>query len=155
MKSAQRNVAFGNRRPRALDLPRRDVDARDREPLREALRLGRTAAAAELEDARAVGEPGDELVLPLASRVADAPIAPLGEVSPITSYRPRRAVSGRRSRGEITVAVLKVLLVTLHFPPGGGGGVHRPLKFATHLPALGIETHVLAPDVPGRVCRRT
>ena len=47
--------------------------------------------------------------------------------------------------------VLKVLLVTLHFPPGGGGGVHRPLKFATHLPALGIETHVLAPDVPGAV----
>jgi glycosyltransferase involved in cell wall biosynthesis len=46
---------------------------------------------------------------------------------------------------------VKVLLVTLHFPPGGGGGVHRPLKFATHLPALGIETHVLAPDVPGAV----
>jgi glycosyltransferase involved in cell wall biosynthesis len=46
---------------------------------------------------------------------------------------------------------LKVLLVTLHFPPGGGGGVQRPLKFATHLPALGIETHVLAPDVPGAV----
>jgi glycosyltransferase involved in cell wall biosynthesis len=46
---------------------------------------------------------------------------------------------------------LKVLLVTLHFPPGGGGGVHRPLKFATHLPALGFETHVLAPDLPGAV----
>ncbi len=44
---------------------------------------------------------------------------------------------------------MKVLLVTRHFPPGGGGGVQRPLKFATHLPALGIETHVLAPDVPG------
>jgi glycosyltransferase involved in cell wall biosynthesis len=39
--------------------------------------------------------------------------------------------------------------VTRHFPPGGGGGVQRPLKFASHLPALGIETHVLAPDVPG------
>ena len=38
--------------------------------------------------------------------------------------------------------------MTLHFPPGGGGGVHRPLKFATHLPALGIETHVLAPSLP-------
>ena len=46
-------------------------------------------------------------------------------------------------------APLKVLLVTRHFPPGGGGGVQRPLKFATHLPALGIETHVLAPDIPG------
>jgi glycosyltransferase involved in cell wall biosynthesis len=46
---------------------------------------------------------------------------------------------------------LKVLLVTLHFPPGGGGGVQRPLKFATHLPALGIETHVLAPEAAGSV----
>jgi glycosyltransferase involved in cell wall biosynthesis len=42
---------------------------------------------------------------------------------------------------------VKVLLVTRHFPPGGGGGVQRPLKFASHLPALGIETHVLAPDL--------
>jgi glycosyltransferase involved in cell wall biosynthesis len=41
---------------------------------------------------------------------------------------------------------MKVLLVTLYFPPAGGGGVQRPLKFATHLPALGIETHVLAPE---------
>jgi glycosyltransferase involved in cell wall biosynthesis len=44
---------------------------------------------------------------------------------------------------------LKVLLVTRHFPPGSGGGVQRPLKFASHLPALGIDTHVLAPEVPG------
>jgi glycosyltransferase involved in cell wall biosynthesis len=43
---------------------------------------------------------------------------------------------------------VKVLLVTMYFPPAGGGGVQRPLKFATHLPALGIETHVLAPDNP-------
>src|SRR5712692_7012509 len=41
---------------------------------------------------------------------------------------------------------MKLLLVTLYFPPAGGGGVQRPLKFASHLPALGIETHVLAPD---------
>src|SRR5438094_6981475 len=41
---------------------------------------------------------------------------------------------------------MKVLLVTMYFPPAGGGGVQRPLKFATHLPALGIETHVLAPE---------
>jgi glycosyltransferase involved in cell wall biosynthesis len=46
---------------------------------------------------------------------------------------------------------VKALLVTRHFPPGSGGGVQRPLKFATHLPALGIETHVLAPEGPGRV----
>jgi glycosyltransferase involved in cell wall biosynthesis len=43
---------------------------------------------------------------------------------------------------------MKVLLVTMYFPPAGGGGVQRPLKFATHLPGLGIETHVLAPDDP-------
>jgi glycosyltransferase involved in cell wall biosynthesis len=43
---------------------------------------------------------------------------------------------------------VKVLLVTLYFPPAGGGGVQRPLKLAQHLPALGIETHVLAPDDP-------
>ena len=43
---------------------------------------------------------------------------------------------------------MKLLLVTLYWPPAGGGGVQRPLKFATHLPALGIETHVLAPDDP-------
>jgi glycosyltransferase involved in cell wall biosynthesis len=43
---------------------------------------------------------------------------------------------------------VKVLLVTMYFPPSGGGGVQRPLKFATHLPELGIETHVLAPDDP-------
>ena len=41
---------------------------------------------------------------------------------------------------------MKVLIVSLYFPPAGGGGVQRPLKFATHLPELGIETHVLAPD---------
>jgi glycosyltransferase involved in cell wall biosynthesis len=44
---------------------------------------------------------------------------------------------------------VKVLLVTRHFPPGSGGGVQRPLKFASHLPALGIETHVLAPEMSG------
>jgi glycosyltransferase involved in cell wall biosynthesis len=43
---------------------------------------------------------------------------------------------------------VKVLLVSFYFPPAGGGGVQRPLKLATHLPELGIETHVLAPDDP-------
>jgi glycosyltransferase involved in cell wall biosynthesis len=43
---------------------------------------------------------------------------------------------------------VKVLLVTMFFPPAGGGGVQRPLKLAQYLPALGIETHVLAPDDP-------
>jgi glycosyltransferase involved in cell wall biosynthesis len=48
---------------------------------------------------------------------------------------------------------VKVLLVSLYFPPAGGGGVQRSLKFAAHLPALGIETHVLAPDDPKWVHR--
>jgi glycosyltransferase involved in cell wall biosynthesis len=43
---------------------------------------------------------------------------------------------------------VKVLLVTFYFPPAGGGGVQRPLKLAQYLPALGIETHVLAPEDP-------
>ena len=36
--------------------------------------------------------------------------------------------------------------MTMYWPPAGGGGVQRPLKMATYLPALGIETHVLAPE---------
>jgi glycosyltransferase involved in cell wall biosynthesis len=48
---------------------------------------------------------------------------------------------------------MRVLLVTMYFPPAGGGGVARPLKLATHLPELGIETHVLAPDDPKWVHR--
>jgi glycosyltransferase involved in cell wall biosynthesis len=48
---------------------------------------------------------------------------------------------------------MKVLLVTMYWPPAGGAGVQRPLKFATHLPPLGIETHVLAPDDPKWVHR--
>jgi glycosyltransferase involved in cell wall biosynthesis len=41
---------------------------------------------------------------------------------------------------------VKVLIVSFYFPPSGGGGVQRPLKLAQYLPALGIETHVLAPE---------
>jgi glycosyltransferase involved in cell wall biosynthesis len=48
---------------------------------------------------------------------------------------------------------MKLLLVTMYFPPAGGGGVQRPLKLAQYLPALGIETHVLAPDDPKWVHR--
>ncbi len=43
---------------------------------------------------------------------------------------------------------MKALVVSFYFPPAGGGGVQRPLKLAQYLPALGIETHVLAPDDP-------
>ena len=48
---------------------------------------------------------------------------------------------------------MKTLIVSMYFPPAGGGGVQRPLKLATHLPELGIETHVLAPDDPKWVHR--
>jgi glycosyltransferase involved in cell wall biosynthesis len=48
---------------------------------------------------------------------------------------------------------MKLLLVTMYWPPAGGGGVQRPLKTATHLPSFGIETHVLAPDDPKWVHR--
>jgi len=41
----------------------------------------------------------------------------------------------------------------MYFPPAGGGGVQRPLKLAQYLPALGIETHVLAPADPKWVHR--
>ena len=47
-----------------------------------------------------------------------------------------------------TIAAVKVLIISFYFPPAGGGGVQRPLKLAQYLPALGIETHVLAPDDP-------
>jgi hypothetical protein len=50
--------------------------------------------------------------------------------------------------GASSIDRVKVLLVSLYWPPAGGGGVQRPLKFAQYLPALGIETHVLAPDDP-------
>lgn len=43
--------------------------------------------------------------------------------------------------------------MTFYFPPAGGGGVQRPLKLAQYLPALGIETHVLAPEDPKWVHR--
>jgi glycosyltransferase involved in cell wall biosynthesis len=43
---------------------------------------------------------------------------------------------------------VKVLLVTMYFPPAGGAGVQRPLKLAAHLADLGLEVHVLAPDDP-------
>ena len=69
---------------------------------------------------------------------------------PATPAIPRRygATWAVRKGRLYRLPLVKVLLVTLYFPPAGGGGVQRPLKFATHLPGLGIETHVLAPDDP-------
>ena len=43
---------------------------------------------------------------------------------------------------------VRVLIVSLYWPPAGGPGVQRPLKLAGHLRELGAEVHVLAPDDP-------
>ena len=40
---------------------------------------------------------------------------------------------------------MRVLLVTMYFPPAGGAGVARPTKTAGQLADLGIDVHVLAP----------
>src|SRR6187402_2134746 len=65
-------------------------------------------------------------------------------------------MAGSDATGQIAAlpfAVVKVLLVTMYFPPAGGGGVQRSLKLAQYLPVLGIETHVLAPEDPKWVHR--
>ena len=43
---------------------------------------------------------------------------------------------------------MRVLIVSFYFPPAGGGGVQRVLKLCAHLPELGIDVDVLAPDDP-------
>jgi glycosyltransferase involved in cell wall biosynthesis len=40
---------------------------------------------------------------------------------------------------------MRVLLVTMYFPPTGGGGVARPTKTSAQLAELGFDVHVLAP----------
>ena len=58
----------------------------------------------------------------------------------------RRADAIRETVGFTSV---KALIVSFYFPPAGGGGVQRPLKLAQYLPAMGIETHVLARRAAG------
>ncbi len=41
---------------------------------------------------------------------------------------------------------MRILICSFYFPPTGGGGVQRPLKFAELLPEYGVEAHVLAPS---------
>ena len=65
---------------------------------------------------------------------------------------PAMSVAAAEGVGQ-TGDCVKLLIVSLYFPPAGGGGVQRTLKTATHLPGLGIETHVLAPDDPKWVHR--
>jgi glycosyltransferase involved in cell wall biosynthesis len=43
---------------------------------------------------------------------------------------------------------MRILIVSMYWPPAGGAGVQRPLKLSGHLAALGHEVHVLAPDNP-------
>jgi glycosyltransferase involved in cell wall biosynthesis len=40
---------------------------------------------------------------------------------------------------------MRILICSFYFPPSGGGGVQRALKFAQCLPDFGIETRVIAP----------
>lgn len=42
----------------------------------------------------------------------------------------------------------KVLIVTYYWPPSGGSGVQRWLKFAKYLPSFGWEPHVFTPENP-------
>ena len=72
-------LGHGNRGSRTFHLQRRDVHARHREALGEPSRLRRSAAAADLEHARAVRKTCHELVLPLAAWVADDLLPPGGE----------------------------------------------------------------------------
>ena len=42
----------------------------------------------------------------------------------------------------------KILIVTYYWPPAGGPGVQRWLKFVKYLPDFGIEPHVYIPENP-------
>ena len=48
---------------------------------------------------------------------------------------------------------MKVLLVSFSYPPVSGPGLERTVELAASLPALGIETHVLAPEDDRRAAR--
>lgn len=48
---------------------------------------------------------------------------------------------------------MRLLLVAFYFPPAGGGGVQRTLKFCKFLPEFGVDVHVLAPDDPKWLAR--
>ncbi len=48
-----------------------------------------------------------------------------------------------RQQGHSSSPPIRVLLVTYYFPPSGGAGVQRPLKWVRYLPAAGVEPVVL------------
>jgi glycosyltransferase involved in cell wall biosynthesis len=41
---------------------------------------------------------------------------------------------------------MRLLIVAFYFPPTGGGGVQRTLKFCKFLPEFGVDVHVLTPE---------
>ncbi|MGB2226094.1 MAG: glycosyl transferase family 1, partial [Polaribacter sp.] len=43
---------------------------------------------------------------------------------------------------------MKALIITYHWPPGGGSGVQRWLKFVKYLPEFGVEPIVYCPENP-------
>ena len=48
-------------------------------------------------------------------------------------------------RATLDCPVMRVLIVAFYFPPAGGGGVQRTLKFCKFLPEHGVDVHVLTP----------
>ncbi len=47
----------------------------------------------------------------------------------------------------------KVLIITYYWPPSGGSGVQRWLKFVKYLPAYGWQPHVFTPENPSFAVR--
>jgi glycosyltransferase involved in cell wall biosynthesis len=47
----------------------------------------------------------------------------------------------------------KILIITYYWPPSGGSGVQRWLKFVKYLPSLGWEPHVFTPENPSFAVR--
>ena len=43
----------------------------------------------------------------------------------------------------------KVLIITYYWPPAGGSGVQRWLKFTKYLPQYGWEPVIYTPENPG------
>jgi glycosyltransferase involved in cell wall biosynthesis len=46
------------------------------------------------------------------------------------------------------VSAKKVLIITYYWPPSGGSGVQRWLKFVKYLPQFGVEPYVFTPENP-------
>ena len=57
--------------------------------------------------------------------------------------------------GRDPTVMKKCLIVAYYFPPGGGVGVLRSMKFAKYLPATGWDPIVVTADVPQGIPRET